>query len=398
MSLMINCSQFLPAIALACLLSQGCSSKADHPAPASPPPAKVENRVKESDLTLVTLTPEAEKRLGIELAEAVEKQVSGVSEISGEVMLIPGNALSATAPMAGNVHLVRRDLRVGQTVRKGEPMVRLTPVISPQRDLRVTYEADVQSAKVRLDAATQQLERARRLLRDLAGSQKNVEIAEQEFGQAKAAYDVALQRLERLKSHPLESDIEMTIDAPASGVVRQLQASENQTVSAGAVLLEVADFSRVWVRVPVYAGDVDSVSRAPSVRVRDVNGKGLAREAFRVPAPPTADPLAVTADLYFELANPDGQLRPGQRMTVLLPSRTSPRKGIAVPVSAVLYDMQGGAWVYVAGGPHEYRRQRVEVIQNEGGLAIISRGLTPGVKVVTAGAAELFGTEFGAGK
>jgi RND family efflux transporter MFP subunit len=358
----------------------------------------VENRVKESDLTRVTLSPEAERRLGIELAEAVEKQVSGVSEISGEVMLIPGNALSATAPMAGNVHLVSRDLKVGQTVRKGEPMVHLTPVISPQRDLRVTYEADVPSAKVRLDAATQQVERARRLLRDLAGSQKSVEIAEQEFGQAKAAYEVAVQRLERLKTHPLESDIEMTIAAPASGVVRQLQASENQTVSAGAVLLEVADFSRVWIRVPVYAGDVDSVSRAPSARVRDIDGQGLPRQAVRVPAPPTADPLAVTADLYFELANPDGQLRPGQKMTVLLSSRTSPRKGIAVPVSAILYDIHGGAWVYVASAPHEYRRQRVEAAQSEGAVAIISRGLTAGVKVVSAGAAELFGTEFGAGK
>lgn len=398
MNLMTNFPHLVPAIALACLLSQGCSSKADHPAPATTPPAKVDNRVKESDLTRVTLTPEAEKRLGIELAEAVEKQVSGVSEISGEVMLIPGNALIATAPMAGNVHLVRRDLRVGQTVRKGEPIVRLTPVISPQRDLRVTYEADVQSAKVRLDAATQQLERARRLLRDLAGSQKNVEIAEQEFGQAKAAHEVALQRLERLKTHPLESDIDMTIGAPESGVVRQLQASENQTVSAGAVLIEVADFSRVWVRVPVYAGDIDSVSRATSVRVRDVDGQGPARQAVRVAAPPTADPLAVTADLYFELANADGQLRPGQKMTVLLPSRASPRKGIAVPVSAVLYDIQGGAWVYVAGAPHEYRRQRVELAQSEGVSAIVSRGLAAGVKVVSAGAAELFGTEFGAGK
>ena len=33
------------------------------------------------------------------------------------------------------------------------------------------------------------------------------------------------------------------------------------------------------------------------------------RQAIRVTAPPTADPLAVTTDLYFELANTDGQLR-----------------------------------------------------------------------------------------
>jgi hypothetical protein len=32
------------------------------------------------------------------------------------------------------------------------------------------------------------------------------------------------------------------------------------------------------------------------------------------------------------------------------------------------------------------------------GLAVLGRGLAAGAEVVTAGAAELFGTEFGAGK
>ena len=75
MNLMMNLPHVLAVIAFACLLSQGCSSKADHPVPAPTPAAKVDNRVKESDLTRVTLTPEAEKRLGIELAEAVEKSL-----------------------------------------------------------------------------------------------------------------------------------------------------------------------------------------------------------------------------------------------------------------------------------------------------------------------------------
>ncbi|HET8550133.1 MAG TPA: hypothetical protein VFL57_19115, partial [Bryobacteraceae bacterium] len=122
------------------------------------------------------------------------------------------------------------------------------------------------------------------------------------------------------------------------------------------------------------------------------------RHATRVLAPPTADPLAVTTDVYFELANPDRQLSPGQRLAVPLPSRASGRKGLLVPASAVVYDIHGGTWVYVVDAPHAYRRQRVELLQKEGSAAVVSRGLTPGAKVVTAGAAELFGTEFGAGK
>lgn len=396
-NLMTHYSSFLATITLACLLP-GCSHNGAAPVAAQKAPGTVENRVKETDLTRVKLTPEAEQRLGIELAPAVESEVSTVSAISGEVMLIPGKALLATAPVTGTVHLVQGSLGVGQNVRKGEPVFRLTPVVSPQRDLRVTFEADVLSAKARLDSATQQLERARQLLRDLAGSQRNVEAAEQEFGQAKAAYDAAVEKRDRLKTHPLEADVDMVILAPATGVVRQIQAGEDQIVASGAPLIEVADLSRVWLRVPVYAGDVESLAGQTSVRVRDVDGAGRTRQAVRVTAPPTADPLAVTTDLYFELANSDGRLAPGQRLTVFLPSRKPSRKGIAVPTAAVLYDIYGGAWVYVNSAPHEYRRQRVELLQSEGSSTLIARGLSVGTKVVSAGAAELFGTEFGAGK
>ena len=283
-------------------------------------------------------------------------------------------------------------------VRKGEPVFRLTPLLGLQRDLKVTYEADVQSAKSRLDAATQQLERARQLLRDLAGSQRNVEAAEQEFGQAKAAYDAAVSRLQRLNSHPLEADVEMTITSPENGVVRQIQAAPGQPVSSGAALFEVADFSRLWLRVPVYAGDLNSIAPQSTVRVRDVSGTGPIRTAVRVGAPPTADPLAVTVDLYFEIANSDGQLRPGQRLTVLVPSRSRVRKSLVVPASAILYDIHGGTWVYVNTSPHVYQRQRVELLEMAGGSAFLARGIEKGAKVVSAGAAELFGTEFGAGK
>jgi multidrug efflux pump subunit AcrA (membrane-fusion protein) len=81
-----------------------------------------------------------------------------------------------------------------------------------------------------------------------------------------------------------------------------------------------------------------------------------------------------------------------------LPAAAKSRDGLQVPASAILYDIHGGAWVYLAEPEHTYRRQRVEVIDTQGSVAFIARGLAQGDRVVTAGAAELFGTEFGAGK
>jgi multidrug efflux pump subunit AcrA (membrane-fusion protein) len=72
-------------------------------------------------------------------------------------------------------------------------------------------------------------------------------------------------------------------------------------------------------------------------------------------------------------------------------------KGLVVPDKAVLYDIHGATWVYEDLGGNAYARRRIEVARHVGERAVVSRGLSEGMKVVTSGAAELFGTEFGAG-
>jgi hypothetical protein len=81
---------------------------------------------------------------------------------------------------------------------------------------------------------------------------------------------------------------------------------------------------------------------------------------------------------------------------VELPLRTT-EKGLVVPEAAVLYDMHGATWVYEDLGGNAYTRRRVEIARHVGDRAVVRRGIGEGAKVVTAGAAELFGTEFGAG-
>ena len=79
-----------------------------------------------------------------------------------------------------------------------------------------------------------------------------------------------------------------------------------------------------------------------------------------------------------------------------LPLKTS-GQGLVVPAAAVLYDIHGDTWVYEDLGGNAYARRRIQVARHAGDLAVITRGIAEGTKVVTDGAAELFGTEFGAG-
>jgi multidrug efflux pump subunit AcrA (membrane-fusion protein) len=107
--------------------------------------------------------------------------------------------------------------------------------------------------------------------------------------------------------------------------------------------------------------------------------------------------LSASADLYFEAANRDGKLNPGQRVGVELPLRGE-REGLVVPAKAILYDIYGGTWVYEKTGEHAFQRQRILVEYTQEDLAILRKGPAAGTEVVVDGAAELYGTEFGSGK
>lgn len=71
---------------------------------------------------------------------------------------------------------------------------------------------------------------------------------------------------------------------------------------------------------------------------------------------------------------------------------------LAVPYAAVLYETDGSTWVYTNPEPLLYIRHQIEVDHIEGERAFLVSGPTAGSAVVTTGAAELLGVEFGVGK
>jgi multidrug efflux pump subunit AcrA (membrane-fusion protein) len=107
--------------------------------------------------------------------------------------------------------------------------------------------------------------------------------------------------------------------------------------------------------------------------------------------------MAASVDLYYEVDNSDGRFRPGERVTVRIPLQGE-EESLVIPRAAVLRDIHGTAWVYVRSGDNEFRRERVAVKFTTEKLAVLNLGPEVGTPVVVEGAAELFGTEFGAGK
>ena len=384
---------------LLCFLT-ACGGEKQAAAPATPPPAKVESRkVGEADLVVLTLTAKAVERLGIATASVTQGSAASYYEVAGEAVVPPGQSLVVTAPVSGMLLSGAAALLPGQGVRANEVLFKIKPLLAVPRDLRVNADAELRAAEVRLEAAKQRTARAQQMLTDRVGSERTLQDSQEAERVAITAVEAARAKLEQIETTPLEADVEVSVAAPESGVLQLIQAAPGQMVSAGAPLFQVARLDPIWVRAPIYSGDVAALDRSASAVIKPLNAPTAepGRTAKPVAAPPSADPLASTSDLFYALPNPRSALRPGERVSISVPAR-SKDDCLQVPWDAVLYDINGGAWVYEQTEPLVFTRRRISVQRVVGNLACLAAGPPAGTKVVTAGAAELFGTEFGGAK
>jgi hypothetical protein len=135
-------------------------------------------------------------------------------------------------------------------------------------------------------------------------------------------------------------------------------------------------------------------SRSPGLRVAPV---GLALAFAALPFAGCAEVESESAAGYepSTLAHgrvtftPEGARRTGLRMGTV--RRAGDR--VAVSYAALLYGPEGETYVYTSPRSLRYVRQDVRVDRIEGRRVLLSDGPAPGTRVVTVGAAEVYGTE-----
>ncbi len=423
------------------VLSPACAKKTSPPSHAGPAPAKVEKLPLETEISRITLAPEAEQRLGIALAQVTRRRLQRRRTFGGDVVVPGGKAIIVSAPLAGTIAPpAQRQIPLpGQLVDAGEPVISLIPLLTPERYVPTPAEraqmanakatmlaaltvakGDVQRGQAEVDGARIAFARAEQLLADRVGSARAMDDAKALLNIAESTLQAAKDREQQFEKLlvELESFEEggnaspLSLVSPQTGVIRSLSVSRGQTVAPGAALFEVVDTSTMWIRLPLYVDLIPMIDTQA-----DANLVALGRRAARraadephsldnssedvvarpVTAPPTADALNTTADLYYEVDNADNTFRPGQRVGLSLKLRGE-EESLVVPSNAILYDIFGGTWVYVKSGDHAFERHRVLIRYTANDQAVLDRGPAEGTQVVTDGAAELYGTEFGAGK
>lgn len=299
-------------------------------------PAKVSAHVAEADLVKITLTPLAEKRLGIRVATLEKRAIARTRTLGGEVIYPSGDASLTRYAATGSMSA--------------------TELAGAQ----IASDGAVDRARVARDAARARFERFRKLFGSRTISERARDDAAEELGTAEAA----------------------------------LKMAQAQRQLLGGSLSAAPGKSKVWIRAAVFTGDLPRLNLSAEARVSALNAKRTSRAAQSAASPATANSQTSTAFVFYEADNSDGALRLGERVDLVIPM-TETRAQLVVPWTAILYDINGGEWVYERTAPQVFVRRRVQVaavMQND---AVLASGPAAGAQIVSVGAPELFGTEFG---
>ena len=167
---------------------------------------------------------------------------------------------------------------------------------------QIIADGDVRQSNAEVEAAQIALDRAEQLFVDKVGSERDVDDVRATLTIAQRKLEAAEARKETLDKLTLDAEQGelrlIPLTSPQDGILQRLNATRGQMVTAGTPLFEVVNLDQVWIRVPIYAGQVEDVDLSADATVGRPGAEQSqdALQAAPIAAPPSADPTAATID------------------------------------------------------------------------------------------------------
>jgi multidrug efflux system membrane fusion protein len=298
--------------------------------------------------------------------------VDVVAEFSGEVR---PRIESRLAFQAGG-KIVARKVEIGTTVKRGQILMQLDP-----QDLKLAQaqaNAALQAATSNRDLASAELKRYRELREKNFVSQAVLDSKLGAFKSAQAAYEQALAGFRSQSNLAGYSALHADVD----GVVTGIEAEVGQVVAAGAPVVSIARTDEKEIVIGIPEDKVGTLRQVSEIRVRTWARPeevivGEIREVS-----PVADPATRTYAARIGIPRAPEHVRLGMTAYVAFVEQT-PDALIKLPLTALFKHGQGSAvWVVDKG---QVNAAPVEVAGTSGNEILVSRGVSVGQTVVTAG-------------
>ena len=348
-----------------------------------PPAPETAKLAADGRLLIPTSQQEA---IGLEIARVVPQTEPIRIELLGTTAYDP-DTLTKIRPRFDA--LVRKvAVTLGQHVQAGDPLV-------------VLDSAALAEAKTAYQTAQTQWEHDKHLLQTRGPLAKSGAISQQVWAdtqnseiQSRLAAKVALDKLlvygltaEQVKAAASEDDAakaQMTMLAPAAGVVVTRDVAPGNVYDPTDILLVIAPLDHLWIWGNVFESELDLVRVGQSWQVRfPYLNESVPGEVVYVGD--QVDPTTHAVRIRGTIANPEGRLKANMLVSTLL--EVPPLAGRTVIPRLALVTTDGADLVYVrsADNPEAFERREVSVAQERAEYVVVARGLKPGETVATHG-------------
>ena len=329
------------------------------------------------------------KSLAIESSGAMELKLPGVNlnpniyifqdavSVSVPVELkVPGRlafnaekskVLSARAP--GRVERIYAF--DGAAVEVGSPIVEL-------------YSPEYLSAQQEylLSSKTAKVLEANKTMSDLLGDAQITQQAAANRMRNLGASDGDIKSLEKSG----KTQYNLVMRSPLQGVVVKRSVEPGAVVSAGDVLVSLANPKELWFLGSVYEQDIRKIQKGQTMILRSESYPDKEFVATANYIAPTIDPETHALLIRCDVENPDGLLRPDMYVSARL--KTGEAEAVVLPQSAIIR-VREMRYVITQTGKDTFRRFTVKGYDLDGKRFAVVEGLEPGMKVLTDGAVLL---------
>ena len=359
--------------------------------PTSPDTPPTSPAVKPDEMVEVSLTPDAVARAGIKLESVQTAPVAEGVSVPGTVTSNAYRDTKVNTLVGGIARQVAVEL--GAQVERGEPLAVIFS--SDLADAQMKYV----SMRAMLEADHQKLVRTEKLVTLGAASRQELEEVTATHAGHETEVAAAQQRLLLLGLSPKQVDAltdashvvsEVTVAAPAAGVVINRTVNPGQVVGAGQDLFVVTDLSTVWVLGDLYEKDFPAVrvGSNAAITVPATNQTLRGRVTY---IDPRLDPATRTAKVRVEVPNPHRGLRLGMFVTMSLETGSSQRVTVVPQAAVQAIGDRMVVYTPVQGEEARFAERPVKLGPARGNLVQVLDGVKPGEKVVTEGSFFLRG-------
>ncbi len=191
--------------------------------------------------------------------------------------------------------------------------------------------------------------------------------------------------VEGIREGKATAPVEAAIRSPISGTLVEKLITPGQLLQAGATpTFTVADLSVVWVLANVFERDLRDMHRGEKVAiVSEASPDTLDGTVDYIAS--LVDPATKATSVRVVVPNKGTLLKRDMLVQVGIQS-ASKRKGLLVPVAAVLRDDENLPYIFVAMPDNSFARRRVELGGRVDNRYEVASGLTAGERVVVDGA------------